>query len=97
MFSVIFSEIVFQSRDIHQIISFLNNSTIIKEFATYLTGEDVHSNITTRQSWSKSGLDAGKYIQSQFDTWGFKTTLFNYKPLRSFHKFNPNVIAEWVC
>jgi hypothetical protein len=71
----------------------LKDSKRIYQYATYLTGEDPLSNITTRQAFSPSGRVAADWIRAQFVDLGFTTSFFNYTVGRQL--YNPNIIAEW--
>jgi hypothetical protein len=71
----------------------LKDSKRIYQYATYLTGEDPLSPITTRQAFSPSGRVAADWIRAQFVELGFTTSFFNYTVGRQL--YNPNIIAEW--
>lgn len=64
------------------------NAADLKGFVTYLTGEDPSSTILTRNSVSQGAKDASLWIQKQFDSFGLKTSLLQFRT-----DYSPNVLG----
>jgi len=60
----------------------------LKEFVTYLSGEDPASNILTRNSVSQGAIDASLWIQKQFDSFGLTTSRLTFRS-----DYSPNVLG----
>jgi len=58
---------------ISDLIGNIDGNTL-KAFTTYLTGEDANSTLLTRNSFSQGALDAAKWIENQFRSYGLSTS-----------------------
>lgn len=70
-----------------QLIAGVNGNNL-KTFATYLTGEDPSSNLFTRNALSQGALDAAKWIETQYITYGLNATQETFRS-----GYGPNVIG----
>lgn len=82
---------------IQQFVDLFNSTDRIRQFATYLTGENPHSPITTRQAYSASGLLAAEWIKQQMTDMGYHCQ-FHYFHVNGYPAetaWNPNVVCDW--